>query len=138
MTDPRPTRRTVLLTAGAAALAVGCSEYGDNNDSGSDSSPKASAGQELAKATDIPVGGGKIFAAEQVVVTQPQEGEFKAFSNICTHQDCPVANVTDGTINCTCHGSKFSITDGAVEHPPATRALPEKKITVQGGSITLA
>ena len=38
------------------------------------------------------------------MITQPKEGEFKAFSSICTHQACPVATVTD-TINCDCHGS---------------------------------
>ena len=132
-----PTRRTVLLATGTAALAVGCSEYGDDSDSGS-SSVEASAGQELARTGDIPVGGGKIFPDEKIVVTQPTEGDFKAFSNICTHQQCPVANVTDGTINCTCHGSKFSITDGAVQNPPATKPLPEKQIKVSGDSITVA
>ena len=133
-----PTRRTLLLATGAAALTVGCSEYGDDNDTGSSSSVDASAGQALAKTSDIPVGGGTIFPDERIVVTQPKEGEFKAFSSICTHQQCPVANVSDGTINCTCHGSKFSITDGSVANPPATKPLAEQKITVSGDSITLA
>ncbi|WP_217238788.1 Rieske (2Fe-2S) protein [Streptomyces sp. AC555_RSS877] len=133
-----PTRRTVLLATGAAALTVGCSEYGDEDSGSSSSSVDASAGQELAKASEIPVGGGKIFAEEKIVVTQPKEGEFKAFSNICTHQQCPVADVSDGTINCSCHGSKFSITDGAVQNPPATKPLPAKQIKVSGDSITLA
>jgi Rieske Fe-S protein len=128
----RPTRRTILLATGAAALVAGCGD-----DSGS-SSVEPSSGQELAKTGDIPVGGGKIFNDEKVVVTQPKKGEFKAFSNICTHQQCPVANVKDGTINCTCHGSKYHITDGSVAHPPAPRPLPEKKITVEGNSIRLA
>ncbi|MFJ4835721.1 Rieske (2Fe-2S) protein [Streptomyces sp. NPDC088747] len=131
----RPTRRTILLASGAAALVAGCSEYGDSGDS---SSAAASPGQELAKTADIPVGGGKIFKDEQVVVTQPEKDQFKAFSSICTHQRCPVANVSDGTINCTCHGSKFSITDGSVTNPPATKPLPEKQITVRGNSISLA
>lgn len=137
MTTHGPTRRTVLLATGAAAFTVGCGEYGNEGDSGSDT-VEASAGTELAKTSDIPVGGGKIFKDEKVVVTQPKEGEFKAFTNICTHQQCPVANVSDGTINCTCHGSKFSITDGSVENPPATEPLAEKKITVKGDSIQLA
>ncbi|WSQ08075.1 Rieske (2Fe-2S) protein [Streptomyces sp. NBC_01231] len=135
MTDS-PTRRTILLAAGgagAAALTAGCGESGDDK-----ASSHASPGQELAKTADIPVGGGKIFKDEEIVVTQPKQGEFKGFSNICTHAQCPVAGVSDGTINCTCHGSKFNITDGSVAHDPATRPLPEKKITVQGDSIRLA
>ena len=131
-----PTRRTILLATGAATLAVGCSEYGDENgDSGSSS---VKAGTVLAKTSDIPVGGGKIFKDEKVVVTQPKKGEFKAFSDICTHQGCQVSSVSGGTINCPCHGSKFNITDGSVANPPATRPLPEKQIKVTGDSIELA
>lgn len=132
-----PTRRTVLLATGAAALTAGCSEYGDESSS-SDETSAGTPGQELTTTADIPVGGGKIFKDEQVVVTQPTDGEFKAFTSICTHQKCPVANVSDGTINCTCHGSRFSITDGSVTKPPATQPLAEKKITVSGNSILLA
>lgn len=132
----RPTRRTILLTTGAATLTVGCGEYGnENSDSGSSS---AEAGTELAKTGEIPVGGGKIFKDEKVVVTQPKEGEFKAFSDICTHQGCQVTSVSGGTINCACHGSKFNITDGSVANPPANKPLPEKQIKVSGDSIQLA
>lgn len=84
------------------------------------------------------MGGGKIFADRKVVVTQPDRGEFKAFSAVCTHQGCTVATVADGTINCPCHGSEFRITDGSVAGGPATRPLPAERITVQGDSIELA
>ncbi|MFE1833611.1 Rieske (2Fe-2S) protein [Streptomyces sviceus] len=131
-----PTRRTILLATGAATLTVGCSEYGnENSDSGSSS---VQAGTELAKTSEIPVGGGKIFKDEKVVVTQPKKGEFKAFSDICTHQGCQVTSVSGGTINCPCHGSKFNITDGSVANPPANKPLPEKQIKVSGDSIELA
>ena len=147
MTNPA-TRRAVLAT-GAAALIVGCSNYGDENDGGSQeeassvapaesaTGSEAPAGEELTKTSDVPVGGGTIFKDEKVVVTQPEEGTFKAFSAICTHQACIVANVSDGTINCTCHGSKFRVADGAVAKGPATRPLPEKQITVTGDSVSL-
>ncbi|MDH6583642.1 Rieske Fe-S protein [Streptomyces sp. SAI-208] len=131
-----PARRTVLLATGAAALTAGCGEYGgENSDSGSGS---AQAGTALARTSEIPVGGGKIFKDEKVVVTQPKKGEFKAFSDICTHQGCQVTSVSGGTINCPCHGSKFNITDGSVANPPATEPLPEKQIRVDGDSIELA
>ncbi|WP_369238805.1 Rieske (2Fe-2S) protein [Streptomyces sp. R21] len=131
----RSTRRTVLAT-GAAALVAGCSKYGDNNSSGA--AAAASSGQELAKTADIPVGGGKIFKKEKVVVTQPKKGEFKAFSAVCTHQGCTVGSVSDGIIECPCHHSKYRVADGSVAGGPAPKPLPAKEIKVKGNSINLA
>ncbi|MBE4736371.1 Rieske (2Fe-2S) protein [Streptomyces caniscabiei] len=140
------TRRTVLTTgaAGTAALLVGCGggNGGDGGDSQEQTSPgdagTGGAGEELASTADIPVGGGKIFEERKVVVTQPQEGDFKAFSAVCTHQGCIVSSVSDETIDCACHGSRFTITDGAVVRGPATQPLPAEKIEVAGNSIRLA
>ncbi|MGY5632536.1 Rieske (2Fe-2S) protein [Streptomyces sp. UC1A3] len=128
-----PVRRTVLLCTGAAALSAGCGGGGGDGDA-----PAASPGRELAPTSDIPVGGGKVFADEKIVVTQPRQGEFKGFSAVCTHQNCLVSDVRDGTIDCACHGSRFSIADGSVEQGPATRPLPEERIAVEGNSVRLA
>ncbi|MGW7253440.1 Rieske (2Fe-2S) protein [Streptomyces sp. NPDC054834] len=127
-------RRTFLAT-GAAALAVGCAGCGNDHSS---SSANTSGGTDLGSTGDIPVGGGKVFADRKVVVTQPKEGEFKAFSAVCTHRGCTVKRIADGTIDCPCHGSRFDVADGTVAHGPATRPLPPKKITVDGKSIRLA
>lgn len=140
-------RRRTVLTAGAAALVTGCGSSGDGGGDGTEesspaasgdaSSPAAPGDEELTRTADIPVGGGKIFKDRKVVVTQPAAGEFKAFSAVCTHAGCIVASVADGTIDCACHGSRFSIEDGAVEQGPATRALPAERITVEGEGIRL-
>ncbi|MFF4016667.1 Rieske (2Fe-2S) protein [Streptomyces sp. NPDC001843] len=133
------TRRTVLAT-GAGALAAGCVGCGGNNSggSGSGTSSSGSGSRELASTGDIPEGGGKVFADQKVVVTQPKKGEFKAFSAICTHQGCTVNQVVDGKIDCPCHGSQFEIADGSVARGPAAKPLPAKDITVDGKSIRLA
>ncbi len=143
-------RRTVIKHAGLAAAALAglsaCTNYGSGGGTPS-SAPATSAGggatsaaggggAATATTADIPVGGGKIFADIQAVITQPTEGEFKAFSSICTHQNCPVTEVTD-TINCSCHGSKFSIADGSVLNPPATNPLGERTVTVDGDDLTV-
>ncbi|MVO88250.1 Rieske 2Fe-2S domain-containing protein [Streptomyces sp. p1417] len=139
-----PTRRTVVTAVGAAGLAAALAACGSDDDSSEpagDASEKEAgggAGAVLATTADIPVGGGKIFKDEGVVVTQPTKGSFKAFSHLCTHKQCPVTSVEGGTINCPCHGSRFDIGDGSVKQDPAPRPLPAKKITVEGDSIKLA
>ena len=95
-------------------------------------------GTVLGMAADVPVGGGKVFTAAKVVVTQPSKGQFKAFSAICTHVGCVCDQVADGTINCPCHGAKFKITDGSVVAGPAPAPLAAANVTVSGGKILLA
>jgi Rieske Fe-S protein len=87
---------------------------------------------------DVPVGGARIFAERGIVITQPEAGSFKAFSSLCTHQRCPVTEVNGDSILCKCHGSAFSITDGAPKTGPATQPLAEVPITVSGGEIRRA
>lgn len=89
------------------------------------------------KAADIPVGGGRVFPELGVVVTQPEAGVFKAFSSRCSHMGNPIGSVSDGTINCPSHGSKFDIATGEVRNGPATRALPAKSVTVGSDGLTV-
>ncbi|MFG3420767.1 Rieske (2Fe-2S) protein [Micromonospora sp. NPDC049460] len=147
------TRRALLTGAGAVGAAVVLAACG-SDDSGGGAAPTSggpavpssgdagggdrAGAQSLARTADIPVGGGAVYPAQGVVITQPTAGDFKAFDSICTHQGCPVTNVDGGTINCTCHFSKFSIEDGSVKGGPATKPLPPKNIKVTGDQISLA
>jgi Rieske Fe-S protein len=106
--------------------------------SSSESAGESTGGADaFAQTSDIEVGGGTIFPEDQVVITQPADGEFKCFSAVCTHQGCIVSSVSDGNINCECHGSAFSIADGSVVTGPATSPLAEQQIAVDGDAITL-
>ena len=139
-------RRRHALT-GAAGLGLGLpvlAACGGDSDPGTATEPGGGGGTALGATGDIPVGGGTIFADEKVVVTQPTEGDFKAFTAVCTHQGCLVGQVADGTIQCPCHGSQFSIEDGSnVQGPSGSEAgsvgaLAEVGISVEGDEITLS
>ncbi len=150
-TDSLPiSRRTVIMSTGLAAAAIAglssCTNYGTapvsepsaaGTSGGGTGGSSGTGGPLSVKETDIPVGSGKIFPDAQTVITQPKKGEFKAFSSVCTHQGCQVDTITD-TINCPCHGSKYSITDGSVVNPPAPKPLPAKTIKVQGDTLTVS
>lgn len=90
--------------------------------------------QGLIATEEVEVGGG-VIVNDELVVTQPAAGEWRGFSAICTHQQCVVTEVSDGTINCNCHGSQFSIADGSVVTGPATEPLPEQAVAVQDGWV---
>jgi Rieske Fe-S protein len=135
------TRRAVLAGAGATALVAltGCAVYGN---SGPPPAPPPGGGAGggggdagVAKVSDIPVGGGRIISDQQIVVTQPTAGTFACFGAVCTHQGCLVTDVSGGTINCACHGSRFSIADGSVAAGPAPSPLPAVGISVDGDTI---
>jgi Rieske Fe-S protein len=145
MTAPRPTTSRRTMVGGIVGLGVAtpllaaCGSGSDDAGAGSGGSGGTSTSSKgaIAKTSDIPVGGGKIFNAEKVVVTQPTSGEFKAFSAVCTHQGCVVAEIKGKDIDCNCHGSKFSITDGSVLGGPATKPLEKLTATVKAGEITV-
>lgn len=150
-------RRQAIGTAAAglgATVLAGCADDGATSASGP--SPSSDSPSGSASATDtpspsgspappsggiatseVPVGGGLVVADEGIVITQPEQGGFKAFSAVCTHQGCLVARVADGEIQCDCHGSRFSITDGSPIAGPATAPLGPADITVSGRRIIL-
>ena len=136
------TRRDALAGAGFAGLAAtlaACGGGGSSSGSTSGSGQAGSSGNAtLASTSEIPVGGGKVFSAEKVVITQPTAGEFKGFSAVCTHMQCLVDKVAGGTIDCPCHGSEFSVKNGSVVSGPAPSPLPAQAIKVAGGKIKLA
>jgi Rieske Fe-S protein len=147
-----PGRRALLVgaTVGCAAALAGCTTYDANGNGGflgstAASSPSASsaggtgaASGVLTSTAKVPAGGGVIITGKNIVITQPETGVFKAFSAVCTHQGCIVSSVADGTIDCPCHGSEFSVKDGSVVHGPATSPLPPVAIKVEGTSILQA
>ena len=148
LTD-QTTRRAVLggvaaVGAGALLAACGSDEPTDSTGGGADSTSGGDGGGDggtggaLATTDEVPVGGGTVFQKEKIVVTQPTEGDFKAFTAVCTHQGCTVGAVNGDTIQCNCHGSQYNAADGKVKKGPAAKALAPKKVTVEGNEIIVS
>ena len=132
-------RRTVLAAAAASGVLVACGS-GDSTDGGTAPTDSAggASGEVLANVADVPVEGGTVNRDAHVVVTQPADGEFRAFSSICTHQGCDVSRVDNNVITCGCHNSKFSAETGDVEGGPAPRGLASIEVAVEGDTIVRA
>lgn len=148
-----PTRRVVV--AGAAGISVvtlaACSSgsttspataapgtaTGASTASGTKAGSASSSATVLAKAADVPVGGGLIVTDAKVVVTQPTAGSFSAFSVACPHKGCAVNAIQGSEIICPCHNSKFGL-NGAVIAGPATSGLTPVAVKVADGSVVKA
>ena len=139
-------RRTVLTAGGLVVAGGALAACGDSGSS--TAAPAASASTDGAVAatgaptgaiatSDIPLFGGVIVPEPPIVITQPSEGTFKAFTAICPHQGCLVGEVAENEIVCPCHGSLFSAVDGSVIQGPAEQGLTAASIAVQGDSIAL-
>lgn len=137
MTAPVVHRRIVFSGLGALGVAAALAGCGGSDDD-STSTPTVDTGAELATTDEVPVGGGIILTEQKLVITQPTEGTFKAFTAVCTHQGLLVTSVEDGTIRCANHGSSYSVESGEVEGGPAPSALAPVEIDVQGDRILAA
>ncbi|MEU8494186.1 MAG: Rieske (2Fe-2S) protein [Actinomycetota bacterium] len=147
-------RRRLLAGAGAAVAccAAGCATYGTPRDTApaapapttpapaaaAPSSSTAAAPAGIAAVDDVPVGGGRVFAEQKVVVTRPDADTVLAFDATCPHQGCLVDQVSQAGISCPCHGSLFAVSDGAPLDGPAQAPLTSRQVRVEGGQVVLA
>ncbi|MCX2968978.1 MULTISPECIES: Rieske (2Fe-2S) protein [Streptomyces] len=138
MSDPartRPDRRAVLR--GAAATVAGAAGLGAAGCAGPEEPAPAPPEEPvtLGRAARVPVGEAHVFPDHHVVVAQPEPGAYRAFSAVCTHRQCPMAFVERLEVVCTCHGSRFDATTGAVRQGPARDPLPEVPVRAQGDDL---
>jgi Rieske Fe-S protein len=97
--------------------------------------PAYGGGKRLAAVNDVPRDGGLILAKDGVVLTRTSAGAVQGLSAICTHQGCTVSSISGGRIICPCHGSQFSVTNGAPVAGPATTPLSPVPVVVRGDAV---
>jgi Rieske Fe-S protein len=102
--------------------------------------PAATEPLHVASASAIPVGGYRLFRYptpdHPCILVRLSENEFAAYSQSCTHLQCPV-NYQHETKQffCPCHQGFFSAEDGRVLAGPPPRALPRYPVENRQGEI---
>ncbi len=136
------------LLAGCGGGESGSGESGSGSgggDSGGESGSgggEGSGGEAIAQQSEVAPGSAAEFTdgGEPAVLVHLENGDFVAYSAVCTHQGCDVAyNQDEGTLDCPCHGSVFDPANGAsVESGPAGQPLPEIPVEVRDGEVVKA
>jgi Rieske Fe-S protein len=84
-------------------------------------------------------GGSETFRAgkKKIIVLHPDEKNYKAFENKCTHMGGQVSyRPKDGFMQCALHGSRFDI-EGHVIKGPAEKPLTELRTSLDKDQLTV-
>jgi cytochrome b6-f complex iron-sulfur subunit len=101
---------------------------------------QASGPVTVGKLEEFPVGVAKTVLAHDrpVLVIRGTDGQFRAFSAICTHLQCVVGwSQERGQIECPCHGGIYG-SDGERVAGPPPRRLDELVVSINEGSIIVS
>ena len=143
------TRRTVVASGiaatGAVTLAACAAEVEPEPvettppSATVDEAPAELVGEVLLGTTEeVMVGSGTKFMVDEsltILVTQPTEGVFRAFSAKCTHAGCIVTGIRDDEIACGCHGARFNPDNGEPVAGPAKSPLGKIQLEVRGSDL---
>lgn len=101
-----------------------------------------SDGTEIGASADVAVGKAASFTLtsandEPGLVAQPSTGQFVAYSAICPHEGCTVgwSAQSPEIFSCPCHGSVFSVSNGAWISGPAPKGLTPFTVTDSKGKL---
>lgn len=91
---------------------------------------------EVCKLADVPAVGALAVVVDgtPVAVVRDEDGDLHAIRDICSHADVALSEgEVDGcTIECWLHGSRFDLRTGEPSGPPAVKAVPVYRVSVEG------
>ena len=77
-----------------------------------------------------------IVQQARTIVINAGNDVYRAFTSVCTHEQCDVNGFSGGRIRCPCHGSEYD-TGGRVVQGPATLPLAEYQTTFDAATRTV-
>lgn len=93
---------------------------------------------KVADAAEIAEGELTAFDVDGVrIAVANSDGTFYAFGDTCTHLQCSLAQGDlEGTVvTCSCHGSQFDVTNGAVLRGPAQEPVRSYGARVEDDAV---
>ena len=91
------------------------------------------------KTSELAPNTGKVFrfGNKPGVLVRTPEGDYRAFSAVCTHLQCTVQYRNDFKhIWCACHNGHFDLTGRNIEGPPP-RPLEEYRVEIRGEDVVV-
>jgi nitrite reductase/ring-hydroxylating ferredoxin subunit/uncharacterized membrane protein len=96
---------------------------------------------EAGASDDLPDGEPKAVVVDGTpVFLLRHRDHVHAIHDRCSHRGCSLAETgeVDGeTVECGCHGSRFSLRDGAVQRGPATAGQPAYEVRERDGKVEI-
>ena len=105
--------------------------------------PKPESSQNTVKAStinELAINSAKIFpfGSRPAILIRLPNGEYRAFSAVCTHLQCTVQYREDfKLIWCACHNAKFDLNGNIVSGPPP-RPLEAYDVFISGDDIIVS
>lgn len=83
---------------------------------------------------------GVVIDGREIALARLPDGEWVAFDDTCTHEECPLSegDLEDERIVCYCHGSEFDLRTGEVLVGPAEDPLTIYSVRVEDGQLQVA
>jgi Rieske Fe-S protein len=91
------------------------------------------------KVGELAPNAGKVFrfGNKPGILVRTPEGDYRAFSAVCTHLQCTVQYRDDFKhIWCACHNGHFDLTGRNIEGPPP-RPLEEYRVEIRGEEVVV-
>lgn len=99
---------------------------------------------DLAQQPGLTAAGGFLLIPEAKTVVLNVDGGYRAFTSVCTHQQCDITRFQGGVLVCPCHDSRFDVNgrvtkaaEGSGLTPQTQAPLRQYAVSASGSTVTV-